>query len=275
MINKKEFLLQSIIREYIENLEPIGSKQLKSMCDIPFSSATIRGNFKKLGEEGYLSQEHISSGRTPTTMALKEYWYDRLNFKLPNVDYVNLKFLAQSMGLSVFIEKQNTKRLQRIINIENIYMVLEFSPFSEKILPYKDITNEFVITIRYSSALYRFLNEMINMNLRYILNIARQVGATQLYDELNKYIQKSEFDIVNVKNFLSFLVNHDLPEESIQYFLQGDVLEQLDDGIYFEDMLPSGYIGICHSTNINQYKAKMLVVGKLSKNYEYFYKGIM
>ena len=29
---------------------------------------------KKLGEEGYLAQEHISSGRTPTTEALKQYW---------------------------------------------------------------------------------------------------------------------------------------------------------------------------------------------------------
>ena len=51
MIDKKEFLLQSIIKAYIEHLEPIGSTQLKSMYDITYSPATIRGYFKKLGDE--------------------------------------------------------------------------------------------------------------------------------------------------------------------------------------------------------------------------------
>ena len=72
MIDKKEFLLQSIIKAYIEHLEPIGSKELKSMYDLDYSTATIRGYFKKLGDEGFLAQEHISSGRTPTNEALKQ-----------------------------------------------------------------------------------------------------------------------------------------------------------------------------------------------------------
>ncbi len=275
MVDKKEFLLEAIIRAYIDNLEPIGSKQLKSIYDISYSPATIRGYFKKLGDEGYLAQEHISSGRIPTNSAFKEYWYDRLNFKLPYVDYTNLKYLAHKMGLSVFIQKQNVNRLQRVINIEDVYMILEFSPIGDRILPYKDVSNEFVITIKYSSALYRFLNDMIDMDLSDILNVARQVGATQLYDELNRYIQKSEFDIINVKNFLQFSVEYDLDENLLNNFLHGDILERLDEGVYFENMLPQGYIGICHDTNINQYKAKMLVVGKMSKNYEYFYKGII
>jgi heat-inducible transcriptional repressor len=51
MIDKKEFLLQSIIKAYIEHLEPIGSTQLKSMYDLEYSAATIRGYFKKLGSQ--------------------------------------------------------------------------------------------------------------------------------------------------------------------------------------------------------------------------------
>ena len=46
MIDKKRVLLQSIIKAYIEHLEPIGSTQLKSMYDITYSPATIRGYFK-------------------------------------------------------------------------------------------------------------------------------------------------------------------------------------------------------------------------------------
>ena len=55
MIDKKEFLLQSIIKAYIEHLEPIGSKELKSMYELDYSPATIRGYFKKLGDEGFLA----------------------------------------------------------------------------------------------------------------------------------------------------------------------------------------------------------------------------
>ncbi|MEN8717915.1 MAG: heat-shock protein, partial [Sulfurovum sp.] len=106
MIDKKEFLLHSIIKAYIKNLEPIGSSQLKSMYDISYSPATIRGYFKKLGDEGYLAQEHISSGRTPTIDALKEYWDKRLNLKLDNVNKEALEYFAKEIGVSVFIKKE-------------------------------------------------------------------------------------------------------------------------------------------------------------------------
>ena len=84
--DKKSFLLDSIIRAYIEHSEPIGSKQLKSMYNLTYSSATIRGYFKKLGEEGYLIQEHSSSGRRPTIETLKNYWGKNLKFDLPKIN---------------------------------------------------------------------------------------------------------------------------------------------------------------------------------------------
>ena len=126
MIDKKEFLLQSIIKAYIEHLEPIGSTQLKSMYDITYSPATIRGYFKKLGEEGYLAQEHISSGRTPTTEALKQYWKSKLNFRLKGINLKALQYFAQEVGLSVFLKKEKSDILKNILNVENRYMILEF-----------------------------------------------------------------------------------------------------------------------------------------------------
>jgi len=275
MIDKKEFLLHSIIRAYIENLEPIGSSQLKSMYDISYSPATIRGYFKKLGEEGYLAQEHISSGRTPTNDALKEFWSNRLNFEIENVDYKKLKTLAYNMGCCVFIQQLHINKLQRILNIEDVYMILEFSSQCEEFSPFEETAKDFTITVKYSSALYRFLQGMIDMDLNDILDICKQVGARQLYDELSRYIAKSEFTILNVKEFLKFSVTYDLEEETINNFIQGGVMETLNEGVYFENMLPTGYIGISHNTKINKQQVKMLVVGELSKDYEYFYKGII
>ena len=179
MINKKEFLLDSIIKAYIAHLEPIGSGQLKSMYDISYSPATIRGYFKKLGEEGYLAQEHASSGRTPTTEALKEYWIDRLNIKLNSIDYNSLNILSRQIGLTVFLKEQQTQILNRVLNIENLYLLLEFSSFS--------------ITIKYNSALYKFLLDMCELEATSILEVASQVGATDLYVELDKYLFNKYF----------------------------------------------------------------------------------
>jgi heat-inducible transcriptional repressor len=245
------------------------------MYDISYSPATIRGYFKKLGDEGYLEQEHISSGRTPTIEALKEYWGEKLNFTIENVDYRRLKTLAHNMGFGVFIQQIHSNKLQRILNIEDVYMILEFNSVNENASPFEAVNDSFAITIKYTPALYRFLNDMIGIELDDILSIGKQVGATQLYDELNRYIQKSEFEIINTKTFLKFAVHYDLDEDVINSFMTGGVMQGLKEGVYFENLLPSGFIGVCHNTKISNQNVKLLVVGELSKDYDYFYRGII
>jgi len=267
MIDKKEFLLDSIIRAYIEHLEPIGSGQLKSMYDIAYSPATIRGYFKKLGDEGYLAQEHASSGRTPTTEALKEYWASRLNIKLEQIDYDKLNILSKKIGLTVFLKEQQTQVLNRVLNIENLYLLLEFSSFS--------------ITIKYNNPLYKFLTDMCGLEAINVLEVSKQVGATDLYTELDKYLFNKDFEVINIKEFLRLCVEYDLDELYINRFLNGNVMDRLENGIYFRgevglnQVLPHNYMGIAHDTVIGNKKYKMLVIGELSKDYEYFYKGIM
>ena len=260
MIDKKEFLLQSIIKAYIEHCEPIGSTQLKSMYDITYSPATIRGYFKKLGEEGFLAQEHISSGRTPTTEALKQYWTNRLNFRLDVVDEKAINYLASEIGLSVFIQEQKSDILQNILNVENRYMILEFTTFA--------------VTIRYSDALYRFLNDMISLELTHIVNIAKQVGAIDIYEAVNQHMQNKNFHIYNTKEFFALSLNYNFDEQSIKKYLTGEIFDSIEEGLYFDTIVPQGYIAACHSCVINNVESKMLVVGELSKDYEYFYNKI-
>lgn len=279
MIDKKEFLLHSIIKAYIENLEPIGSNQLKSMYDISYSPATIRGYFKKLGDEGYLAQEHISSGRTPTTEALKEYWAKRLEFNLDSVDYDKLTSLATNMGLSVFIKQQTTDTLHRILNVENVYMILEFykaSLLNNGSSPFALTTPEdsYAVTIKFNTAFYKFLLDMEGRTFDEILEISRQVGASHLNLELSQYIQNNIFEIVNTKKFLRLAVEYDLDEKDLNLFLHGEVMTNIQKGVYLDGLLPEGQIGICHNTKINGLDVKILVVGDLSKDFEYFYKRI-
>ncbi len=257
-MDKKEFLLQSIIRAYIEHLEPIGSTQLKSMYDIDFSPATIRGYFKKLGDEGFLAQEHISSGRTPTNEALKQYW--KLNFRLRGINLRALQHYATQMGISVFIKKEKTDILQHIINVENRYMILEFSTFA--------------ISVKYSDALFRFLKEMISLDLKDIVRVSKDVGAYEVYESITQTLQNSDFQIFNYKEFLSIALNYNFDEFTINKFLKGQILDDLKEGLYFERLLPQNYIGICNYCKINNEDVKMLVVGELPKDYEYFYEQI-
>ena len=260
MIDKKEFLLQSIIKAYIEHLEPIGSTQLKSMYDITYSPATIRGYFKKLGEEGYLAQEHISSGRTPTTEALKQYWQSKLNLKLKGLNLRALEYFASEIGLSVFIKKEKSDVLKNILNVEKRYMILEFSSFA--------------ISVKYSDALYRFLNDMIGLDLKDITRISKDVGAYEVYESINQTLQNSDFQIFNYKEFLNLALNYDFDEYTINSFLKGQILDELKEGLYFDKFLPSNYIGICNYCKINNEDVKMLVIGELPKDYEYFYEKI-
>jgi len=260
MIDKKEFLLHSIIKAYIEHLEPIGSTQLKSMYDIAYSPATIRGYFKKLGDEGFLAQEHVSSGRTPTTEALTQYWSSKLNFKLDFVDEKAIEYFSKELGVTVFVQEQKSDTLNDILNVENRYMILEFSSFA--------------ITVKYSDALYRFLNDMRGLELIHIVNISKQVGAFEIHEKVSQHLQNKNFHIYNTKEFFSLALKYNYDEKSINGFLKGTIIDSLDEGIYFDGIIPEGYIAVCHRCKIEDKDVKILVVGELSKDYEYFYNKI-
>ncbi|PWE20759.1 heat-shock protein [Aliarcobacter skirrowii] len=261
MLDKKEFLLQSIIKAYIEHLEPIGSTQLKSMYDLEYSTATIRGYFKKLVDEGFLAQEHISSGRTPTNEALKQYWIDRLNFSLGGVNIKAIEEMSKRVGLCVFLKRDNSDILKNLINVENRYIILEFSSFA--------------VTIKYSSALFKFLGDFVQISLNDILKISKEVGAYELYSNINDSLQSKDLKIFNYKEFLSLALEKDFDEFTINRFLKGTILDELKEGLYFDGFLPQNYIAICKLCKIDNEETKMFVIGELSKDYEYFFKQII
>jgi heat-inducible transcriptional repressor len=57
--------------------------------------------------------------------------------------------------------------------------------------------------------------------------------------------------------------------------MNGSIMYGLQEDVYFENLLPSGFMGVCHETMIGEDRVKMLVLGELNKDFEYFYKGII
>ncbi len=70
---RKLRILKSIIDEYIDHGEPVGSKHLMQSGNISLSPATIRNEMSDLEEMGYLDKPHASAGRIPSSSAYRLY----------------------------------------------------------------------------------------------------------------------------------------------------------------------------------------------------------
>lgn len=85
-------ILKTIIEEYINTAEPVGSEILDKKYNLGVSPATIRNEMVKLTEMGFLKQPHTSAGRIPTSMALKYYVHELMQPKSLSVaDEVSMK----------------------------------------------------------------------------------------------------------------------------------------------------------------------------------------
>lgn len=75
LTTRQEKVLEIIIREYVKNVTPVGSKFI---CDeLNCSSATVRNEMAALENVGYLEKTHISSGRVPSEEGYR-YYVDNL-----------------------------------------------------------------------------------------------------------------------------------------------------------------------------------------------------
>lgn len=66
-------ILKSLIEEYIETAEPVGSETLEKKHNLSASPATIRNDMVRLTQLGYLKKPHTSAGRVPTPAGMKFY----------------------------------------------------------------------------------------------------------------------------------------------------------------------------------------------------------
>lgn len=73
LTERQRQILKTIIEEYMETAEPIGSEALEKKYELGVSPATIRNEMVKLTKAGYLKQPHASAGRVPTPASFKFY----------------------------------------------------------------------------------------------------------------------------------------------------------------------------------------------------------
>ena len=85
-------ILKSLIEEYIETAEAVGSETLEKKHNLSASPATIRNEMVRLTNLGYLKKPHVSAGRVPTPTGMKFYVKQLMKEKeLSTAEEVSLK----------------------------------------------------------------------------------------------------------------------------------------------------------------------------------------
>lgn len=70
---RRNEVLRAIVSDFISTQEPVGSKMLVDRHKLGVSSATIRNDMAVLEAEGYITQQHASSGRIPTAKGYRRF----------------------------------------------------------------------------------------------------------------------------------------------------------------------------------------------------------
>jgi len=67
--DRKRFLLETIIKEYLKTALPVSSGVLVEKYKLDISPATVRNEMMELEDDGFIYQPHTSAGRVPTEAA--------------------------------------------------------------------------------------------------------------------------------------------------------------------------------------------------------------
>lgn len=70
---RKIVILTTIIKNYLETGEPVGSRTISKYSGLNLSSATIRNEMSDLEEMGFIVQPHTSAGRIPSDKGYRFY----------------------------------------------------------------------------------------------------------------------------------------------------------------------------------------------------------
>lgn len=77
LTKRQELILKTIIQDFTQSHEPVGSKTVMQQLPIKVSSATIRNEMAVLEDQGLIEKTHSSSGRVPSARGYR-YYLDQL-----------------------------------------------------------------------------------------------------------------------------------------------------------------------------------------------------
>jgi heat-inducible transcriptional repressor len=259
-LSKREIILESIIKEYLKSKSPIGSSELQGRMTLNISPSTIRIYFKRLSEEGSLVQLHVSSGRVPTEMALRNYWESKIETKEPIkiYDINRVQNSIRDFGLYCMLKKSKNSIFKELINASSRYLILVF--------------DDEEVVLKYHKKVETFLNDFIGYSMKDLKKIASSVGLFELHNKLNAILLQEALLQEGINELYD--IAQELNDETfIQRVIEPNFLDSLDTGIYFDDFVPSGCMAVKQEALINEEALDMFCLGRLDSDFESFFNN--
>lgn len=261
-MNKKEIILNTIIEEYLKRKAPIGSNELKERLDFDISASTIRVYFKKLSCEGTLEQLHTSSGRVPTWDALKMYWrekyLDAQEVEIENIE--DLQERVREFDMYCLLQYANESKLSEIINVNDRFLLIIFEKGS--------------VVLDYNEKVEKFLCNLIGYDMDKVKNISINVGLYELRRKIDQLLD-NEIVLKERKDVLYEMSRHyGYNADDIENFMHSSIFEKVGEGIYFEELVPKGYVAFRYNAKVEQKDANLLCIGKIDNDCKEFLNEI-
>ena len=132
--DRKEKILDAIIRSYLETGEPVGSRTISKNTDLNLSSATIRNEMSDLEEMGYIIQPHTSAGRIPTDKGYRFYVDNILKDKMSELDEREKKVTEKEDLLIEKVDKVETllQNMAKVLANNTNYATMVSAPKSQE-----------------------------------------------------------------------------------------------------------------------------------------------
>ncbi|NLV71718.1 MAG: heat-inducible transcription repressor HrcA [Actinobacteria bacterium] len=73
LTERQRTILNAVTERYINSGTPVSSKELVGITGLRVSSSTVRNEFARLEDKGYLTHPHTSAGRVPTDQGYREF----------------------------------------------------------------------------------------------------------------------------------------------------------------------------------------------------------
>lgn len=156
MDERKQRILQAIIRDYVKTAEPVGSRTLARNYNLGISPATVRNEMFDLEQLGLLEQPHTSAGRIPSAKGYR-YYVDTLlhqeSLDTQDAEFIRSLWEARDTDFVEFLQ-QTAKLISRLSHNMGMFMA-----------PSHD------------TAIIRFIHVLPLDETRFIMVVVTDVGA--------------------------------------------------------------------------------------------------
>ena len=124
--NRKKRILQAIVNEYVNTIEPVSSNSIIKKYNLECSSATVRNEMVELEKQGLLEKTHSSSGRVPSAKGYR-YYVDEL-LKDDNISLEEVKYISNKLETKVHEIEDLTKITANTISEITHYTTVTIGP---------------------------------------------------------------------------------------------------------------------------------------------------